>query len=66
MEHWRLMTRLLELLPRDWHPYGLLDRWGGGYHGNPATALPAASTAGRYVAIWAGGVGGGHATSAWI
>jgi hypothetical protein len=33
MEHWRLMTHLLELLPRDWHPYGLLDRWGGGYHG---------------------------------
>lgn len=32
--HWRLMAEVLELDPRDWDGYGLLDRWEGSYHGN--------------------------------
>ena len=30
-EHWRLMAHILELDPRDWDGYGLLDRWEGEY-----------------------------------
>ncbi len=33
-EHWRLFAEIVELDPRDWEPYGLLDRWGGDYDGS--------------------------------
>lgn len=34
-EHWRLMAHIVELDPRDWDGYGLLDRWEGRYDGEP-------------------------------
>ena len=32
-EHWRLFANVVELDPRDWDGYGLLDRWNGTYDG---------------------------------
>jgi hypothetical protein len=32
-EHWRLHAFIVELDPRDWDGYGLLDRWDGQYAG---------------------------------
>jgi hypothetical protein len=32
-EHWRLHGYIVELDPRDWDGYGLLDRWGGEFAG---------------------------------
>ncbi len=34
-EHWRLFAEVVELDPRDWDGYVLLDRWAEGYAGNP-------------------------------
>jgi hypothetical protein len=34
-EHWRLHAFVVELDPRDWDGYGLLDRWEGEYEGEP-------------------------------
>lgn len=33
-EHWRLFAEVVELDPRDWDGYGLLDRWAEGYIGS--------------------------------
>jgi hypothetical protein len=33
-EHWRLFAEVVELDPRDWDGYGLLDRWEGKYEGS--------------------------------
>ena len=30
-EHWRLFAHIVQLDPRDWDDYGLLDRWGSAY-----------------------------------
>jgi len=32
-EHWRLHAHIVELDPRDWDGYGLLDRWEGQFPG---------------------------------
>lgn len=32
--HWRLFAEVVELDPRDWDGYGLLDRWTEAYEGN--------------------------------
>jgi hypothetical protein len=34
-EHWRLFVEAVELDPRDWDGYGLLDRWAEAYTGSP-------------------------------
>ena len=34
-EHWRLHAYVVELDPRDWDGYGLLDRWEGEFEGEP-------------------------------
>lgn len=33
-EHWRLLGHIVQLDPRDWDGYGLLDRWNGEYEGD--------------------------------
>jgi hypothetical protein len=32
--HWRLFAEVVELDPRDWDGYGLLDRWAEAYEGS--------------------------------
>lgn len=34
VEHWRLFVEAVQLDPRGWDGYGLLDRWGEAYEGN--------------------------------